>query len=135
MALCEVSVGVIELNVIQPELVAQLRNLSCWPCVLRSICSVCAFMLSHISHVQLFETLWTAARQAPLSMGFSRQEYWSRLPCPSPGNLHDPGIEPAAPALQADSLPPTHWGGSHCSGVSANQGCLLVPRRSVPRFF
>ena len=43
--------------------------------------------------------------QAPLSMEFSREEYWSGLPFPSPGNLHDPGIEPGSPALQADSLP------------------------------
>ena len=51
-------------------------------------------VLSHFSHVQLFVTLWTVAHQAPLSMGFSRQEYWSGLPCPPPGDLLDPGIEP-----------------------------------------
>ena len=50
-------------------------------------------------------TPWTIAYQAPLSMGFSRQEYWSELPFPSPGNLPDPGIKPGSPALQADSLP------------------------------
>ena len=50
-------------------------------------------------------TPWTVARQAPLSMGFSRQAYWSGLPFPSPGDLPDPGIEPRSPALQADSLP------------------------------
>ena len=49
------------------------------------LCCVC--MLSHFSHVQLFATQWPIARQAPLSIGFSRQEYWSRLPCPSPGHL------------------------------------------------
>ena len=48
----------------------------------------------------------TVARQAPLSMGFSRQEYWSELPFPSPGDLPDPGIQPGSPELQADSLPP-----------------------------
>ena len=48
---------------------------------------------------------WTLARQAPLSMGFSRQEYWSGLPFPSPGDLPYPGIEPWSPALQADDLP------------------------------
>ena len=48
-------------------------------------------------------TPWTVACQAPLSMGFSRQEYWSGLSCPSPGDLPDPGIEPASPAWQADS--------------------------------
>ena len=54
------------------------------------------------SHVQLFATPWTAARQASLSIGFSRQEYWSGLPFPSPGALSDPGMEPTflkSPAL------------------------------------
>ena len=51
------------------------------------------------------ETPWTVACQAPLSVGFSRQEYWRGLPFPSPGDLSDPGIEPRSPALQADSLP------------------------------
>ena len=50
-------------------------------------------------------TPWTAAHQAPLSMEFSRQEYWSGLPFSSPGDLPDLGIEPGSPALQADSLP------------------------------
>jgi len=50
-------------------------------------------------------TPWTVARQAPLSMGFSRQECWSGLPFPSPGDLPNPGIEPRSPALQGDSLP------------------------------
>ena len=48
------------------------------------------------SHVQLCATLWTVAHQAPLSMGFSRKEYWSRLPCSPPGNLPNPGIEPTS---------------------------------------
>ena len=55
-----------------------------------------------------FETPWTVAHQAPLSMEFFRQEYWSGLPFPSPGDLPDPGIETASPALQADSLPLSH---------------------------
>ena len=50
-------------------------------------------------------TQWTVVSQVPLSMGFSRQEYWSGLPFPSLGNLPNPGIEPRFPALQADSLP------------------------------
>ena len=58
-----------------------------------------------LSRVQLFVTPWTVAHQASLSMGFSRQEYWSGLPFPSPEDLPDPGIEPWSPALQADSLP------------------------------
>ena len=53
-----------------------------------------AVVLSCLSHVRLFSTLWTIACQAPLSMGFSRQEYWSELPCPPPGDLPDPWIEP-----------------------------------------
>ena len=56
------------------------------------------------------ETPWTVARQAPQSMGFLRQEYCSGLPFPSPGDLPNPGIEPASPAMQADSLPLSHWG-------------------------
>ena len=58
-----------------------------------------------LSHVQLFATPWTVAHQAPLSMGFSRQQYWSGLPLPSPRDLSDPGIKPGSPALQADALP------------------------------
>ena len=53
---------------------------------------------------RLFAAPWTVAQQASLSMEFSRQEYWSRLPFPSPGNLPHPGIEPRSPELQADSL-------------------------------
>ena len=51
-----------------------------------------------------FVTRWIVAHQAPLSMGFSRQEYWSGLPFPSPGDLPDPGIEPRSPAFLADAL-------------------------------
>ena len=61
-----------------------------------------------LSHAQLFATLWTVACQAPLSMGSSRQECWSGLPFPSPGDLPSLGIEPLSPmfpAFQADSLP------------------------------
>ena len=58
-----------------------------------------------VSLVQLFETPWTIALQALLSMEFFRQEYWSGLPFPSPGDLTDPAIKPGSPALQADSLP------------------------------
>ena len=50
-------------------------------------------------------TPWAVARQAPLSMGFSRQEYWSGLPCPPPGDLPNTGIEPRSSMLQEDSLP------------------------------
>ena len=56
-------------------------------------------LLSHSGVFDSFAALWTLARQAPLSMGFSRQEYWSGLPCPSPGDLPNAGIKPASPAL------------------------------------
>ena len=70
-------------------------------CINPGLCAV----LSCFSHVWLFVTLWTAPRQASLSMGFSRQDYWSGVPLPSPGDLPDPGIKPPFPAWQADSLP------------------------------
>ena len=57
-----------------------------------------------LSHVCFFETPWTVARQAPLSMGFSRHEYWRGLPCPPPGNLPNLGSKPTSPVVQADSL-------------------------------
>ena len=70
-------------------------------------------MLSCFSCVQLLVPLWTIARQALLSVGFSRQEYCSGLPCPPPGDIPNPGIKPAAlaaPTLQADSVPLSHQG-------------------------
>ena len=63
---------------------------------------MCACVPNHFSYVRLFATLWTVARQTLLSMGFSRPEYWSGLPCPPPGDLPHPGMEPEAlksPAL------------------------------------
>ena len=60
--------------------------------------------MKSLSRVQLFATPWTVAHQAPLSMGFSRQGYWSGLPFPSPGNLPHPGVEPRSPTWQADAL-------------------------------
>ena len=66
--------------------------------------------MKSLSRVRLFATPWTAASQAPLSMGFSREEYWSGLPFPSPEDLcpedlSNSGIEPGSPALQGDALP------------------------------
>ena len=72
----------------------------------------CVCMLSRFSHVQLFATPCTVARQAPLSMGVTRQEDWSGLPCPPPEDLPDSGMEsvhPAASGLQVDSLLLSHW--------------------------
>ena len=72
---------------------------------LHRLTPLCCLVVSHS-----FTTPWTVAHQAPLSMQFSRQEYWSRLPFPSPGNLSNPGIKPMLPALQVDSLPLSHQG-------------------------
>ena len=80
-------------------------------------------VLNHFSNVRLFESLCTVACQAPLSMGFSRQEYWSGLPCPPPGDLPDPGIEPMSLSLlhwQVDSLPLAQ------AGKSFNPLCNLM---------
>ena len=82
-------------------------------------------LLSRFSRVWLFATPWTVAHQAPLSMEFSRQEHWSGLPSPSPGDLPNPGIEPrspSAPALQADSLPLSHW----VAAAKSLQSCLTL---------
>ena len=71
-----------------------ILNLQIWLifCLMIFI-SIHVFMLSPFSHVRLFATLWTIALQASLSMGFSRQEYWSGLPCPPAGDLPDPGVK------------------------------------------
>ena len=61
--------------------------------------------MKSLNRVRLLATPWTVAYHAPLSMGFSRQEYWSGLPFPSPEDLPDPEIEPGSPALEADALP------------------------------
>ena len=73
----------------------------------RLVVSYCCHIrqVKSLSRVQLFVPLWTVAYQAPPSMGFSRQESWSGLPFPSPGDLPDPGIELGSPTLQADALP------------------------------
>ena len=68
-------------------------------------------------------TPWTVACQAPLSMKFSRQEYWSGLPFPSTGDLPDPGIKPGSPALQADALPSELLGKPK---VKVTQLCLTL---------
>ena len=69
---------------------------SCSPKVLSKSKNIVCCLLSCFNHAWLFVTPWTIAYQAPLSMGFSRQEYWSGLPCPPPGDLSDPGIKPSS---------------------------------------
>ena len=89
-------------------------------------------ILSRFSHVQLFVTLWTVTCQAPLSVGFSRQEYWSRLPCPPPGDLPDQGIEPrspVAPLWQMDSF--THTPGKGCT---QSERCIYRKPRSMSKW-
>ena len=78
----------------------KIRNLSIHMCIFSKKVKV-----KSLSRVQLFATPWTVAYQAPPSMGFSRQEYWSGLPFPFPGDLPNPGIEPGSPAWQTDALP------------------------------
>ena len=76
----------------------RVRRREFWP-----LACVCMCVLSR---VRLFAALWTVAHQAPLSMEFSRQEYWNGLPYPPPEDLPNPGIEARSPTLQVDSLPP-----------------------------
>ena len=85
---------------------AELQGpVSSCPCLIPSTwSSVGCTCVLNLCHVQLLATPWTVARQAPLSMGFSRQESWSGLPFPSPGDLPDPGIKPRSPAFQAAAL-------------------------------
>ena len=93
---------------------------------------VCA---NGLSRVRLFATPWTVACQSPLSLGFSWQEYWSGLPCPSPGDLPDAGIEPASPvppALQADSLPLSHQGSPVCGVRECSDFILHVQLSGYP---
>ena len=75
-------------------------------------------------------TPWPVAQQAPLSMEFSRQEYWSCLPFPSPGNLPDPGIKPGSPALQADSLPSEYQESPKMVVDDKNAGVVAVWREA-----
>ena len=88
----------------QGDPAVQLRKISnifeetIWDTIIRKV------KVMSLSHVRLFATPWTVAHQAPPSMAFSRQEYWSGLPFPSPGDLPDPGVEPRSPTLQIDAL-------------------------------
>ena len=79
-------------------------------CVCVCVCVCARARAQSFSQVRLFVIPWTIACQALMSMGFSRQECWSGLPFPSPGDLPAPGIEPTSPALQADSLLLSHQG-------------------------
>ena len=96
----------------QPLLPGRLRGIACGSlCGVSNTMCMCWAVLRCFSRVRLVATLWTIARQAPLSMQFSRQGYWSGLPCPPPRNLSDPGIKLVSlvsPALAGGFL--TTWG-------------------------
>ena len=80
-----------------------------------------------VSHVPLFATLWTVDHKGPLSIGFSRQEFWSGQPIPFPEDLPDPRIKPGSPALQADSLPAEPQGSPRIlEWVLCAQSCLTL---------
>ena len=88
------------------------------PAIVFPLCLCTVVVVKLLSGVRLFVTPWTVACQSPLSMGFSRQEYWSELPFPSPRDLPKPGMEPGSPALQADSLPIELRGKHHVSACT-----------------
>ena len=95
----------LKLTVILPDHFEAIAQFSCHCCFWEiSVCVCVCVCVKSLSHVRLFTTPWTVAHQAPLSMGFSRQGYWSGLSCASPGDLPNPGIKPGSPALQADAL-------------------------------
>ena len=101
------------------------NSLVCKTQDLSGTCLSCSVLL--LSHVRLFETPWTVARQAPLSMGFPRQEHWSGLPFPSPRDLPHPGIELESPSLQvnlSDLLQVTHLFGQESQ---SHKGSSLHP--------
>ena len=81
--------------------------------------------MKSLSRVRLFATPWTVAYQAPLSMKFSRQEYWSGLSFPSPGDLPNPGLEPGSPALESDGLT------SEPPGKHGHNGLLFLKDQQV----
>ena len=92
-----------------------VRN-NCWYTSLSVCVCVCMCVCLVAKSCPTLATPWTVTHQAPLSMGFPRQESWSGLSFPSPGDLPDLGIEPRSPALQADSLPTELWGNSVLPG-------------------
>ena len=95
---------------------------TCWPSALcQALCCVC--VLSCFSHVRLFVTPRTVASQAPLSMGFSRQEYWSGLPCPPPGDLPSPGTDPVSCLL--------HWQVGHQEGLVLYFGSIVMSKIEI----
>ena len=89
---------------------------------IRTYIHACVCVCYLPSYVRLFETPWTVAHQVSLSLEFSRQEYWTGLPFPPPGDLPDPGIKPGSPALQADFLLSELPGAGHFSAPLRHEG-------------
>ena len=107
-------------------------------CVSVSVCVCVCVCTQSLSHVQLFVTLWTVAYQALLSMGFSRQEYWSGLPCPPPGDLSHPGIEAASlasPALASSFSTTEPPGKPFKEGLTHSYRNVKLNLRSIWRVF
>ena len=102
-------------------------------CISHYLCDMLSWAKS-LSRVRLFATPWTAAYQAPPSMGFFRQEYWSGLPFPSPGDLPNPGIKPRSPTLRTNALPSEPpgkpWDMLHLVKKEAHLTCLPVSHPS-----
>ena len=100
----------------------QVIKINLWD-VWRYMCvCVCVCVLGHFSHVRLFVTIWTITRQAALSMGFSRQEYWSELPCPPPGDRPNPAIQ----GSNACFLCLLHWqAGSLALAPPGKPSCIM----------
>ena len=103
LQLCTATVWLVKALSLPFLKVRSVHSFGMWDTVVLSLGTVnfSAFLLSRFSHVRLFVTLWTVAHQASLSKGFSRQEYWSGLPCPSPRDLPDQGIKPTTPSAPA----------------------------------
>ena len=99
---------------------------------------MCVCVLSRFSHVRLFVTPWPVAHQDPLSMGFSRQEYWSRFPCPPPGDLPDPGIKPTSlisPVLAIEFFTTSAtWEARVCVCVCVCVYNILLPKGGTSRW-
>ena len=95
-------------------------------CMYMCVCIYILCCAQSLSHFQLFGIPWTAALQAPLSMAFSRQEYWSTLPCSPPGNLPNPGIKPRSPTLQVDSLSTEPQGKPKNTGMGSLSRLLWI---------
>ena len=92
-----------------------LQGKTCFPTITTACVCVCVWVWKSLSCIWLFATPWTVTWQAPLSMGFSRQEYWSGYPFPSPEDLLDLGIKPRTPVFQADFSPSESWLSLHAS--------------------